>query len=88
MKKTLILAAAAVISFAPVAGAVDIVNEDDTPVMVLIDDGSNAKEIEIGAGETVEGACEACVIQVGEEAVDAEGAQVVKIKGKVPSVGG
>ena len=91
MRNTLMTAAVAVFVLASLteAGAVDIVNDDDSPYVLLVDTGEVAKEVEVGGNQTVTGVCEACVVQIGDDdIVEAEGDQIVKIKGGKLKIGG
>ncbi|MGB0749565.1 MAG: hypothetical protein ACPGO3_12545 [Magnetospiraceae bacterium] len=91
MKKGFGLAAVAVavMSMMGTAQAVDLVNEDDTSYMALVISGDDEKNVEIQAGETLQGICETCAVQIGEQdQVEAAGDQVVVIKGGVAAIGG
>ena len=91
MKKFVSLAVAAVIATLPVSGAwaVDIVNEDADGITLLVRSGDDARDVEIGGNQTLQGVCDACEVTLDDgEPVKASGDQVVVIKGGKATIRG
>lgn len=78
-------AALAIAAFSTGSYAVDLTNEDQQAYQVTtIMDGGMAKLIDVPAGQTVKGICEECSLLLGDQSVEASGAQQASIKdGKV-----
>lgn len=78
------------LSMAPFASAnaVDITNQDETSHLVVISTDSDDRELEIGAGETLQDVCAKCAIQVGDsDPLETEGNELVLIQDGVPTLG-
>ena len=91
MKKPFLIAFVAMFAAAPLtaAHAVDAVNTDGQDHVLLVSSDDGAKQVEIGAGQTIKSLCKACEITIGDQdPVSAEGDEVVSIKGGKASVGG
>lgn len=82
MSKTFSLLTAGLIIVVPLADAraVDVVNDDSIAHVVVIAEPTGERQVRVDADSVARGACEACTIQLGEMAVDAEGSQMVTIK--------
>jgi len=66
---------------AQIAGAVDLVNEDDTDQIVMMTENGEETGITISAGESITDVCGSCSLTIGDnEPVTAEGDEIVVVK--------
>jgi len=81
-KLTTIAFAAAVAIFAPqVAQAVDLVNEDDSDHIVMIEENGEETGITVSAGESITDVCNACTLSVEDNVpVKAQGDETVVVR--------
>ena len=83
---TVLAALAVVMPFAS-AHAVDVINEDDAAYPLIIADTAGERDTVVEAAATLSGVCESCAIYLNDEMIEAEGTQVVRIKGGKLSIG-
>lgn len=83
MKKLATFSFAAVLACgAPyVAQAVDLVNEDDTDHVIMINENGEETGIALSAGESVTEVCGSCSLTIGDnDPVSAEGDDIIVVK--------
>jgi len=83
MKKlaNFLIAAAVAIGAPQIARAVDLVNEDDTDHIIMINENGEETGVTLSAGESVTDVCGSCSLTIGDNVpVAAEGDEVVVVK--------
>jgi len=83
MRKMAIIAFAVAIAVPGFAQAVDLVNEDETDHIVMIEENGEETGITVTAGESITDVCNACKLSIGDsdnEPVSAEGDETIVVR--------
>jgi hypothetical protein len=84
--KKLIVTLAAVLAMPGAANAASIINRDGAPVTVIVTEGADQVNLDIGSGETVEFCAGGCFITFNGDRQVLTGAETVEISGNALTI--